>query len=215
MFAVTDIETTGVKPWSNEILTLCTIVLDENLDEVDRFNANIKPNYESQWTYEAEQVHGISLKDARLFRTPSVVLNEFVRFLSSFQGPLCFTCHAFPFKSRIDLFDYQFVFSWFWVNEKRTKFYELFGDEYCHSTIIRSKNEAKALWGVENQKLETWAEKLGWDYSRAHNAEFDTELTCEVLRYQMKQTELFGEGKRNRSPNNSLFMGQKNSLLEK
>lgn len=186
MFAISDAETTGLTPWSNEILTLCTIITDDDLNEIDRINIKIKPEFLQMWSEQAEEVHGISKEEASHYPSSEDSFNEYLSFLHSHGcvDGFNFCCHALPFKSEIDLFDRNFMFAWFWQHNARADFYKQFPESKTISTILKKRSIAEQKWGLKSQKLESWANKLGVDYSLAHSAQFDTELCLKVLKYQ-------------------------------
>ncbi len=185
MYAVVDLETTGRDPWRNEILTLCCIVADTNFKEVDRFNGKIKPSYLEQWSEDAENVHKITKQEADTFDNTIDVIDNFISFLNGLHShEYRFVCHALPFRSSVDLFDRNFIFSWFWSNNRRVDYYRLFPEDKMISTIIRKRKLAQEQWGIPNQKLSTWIDKLGIDNSKHHEADFDAEVCLKVLEYQ-------------------------------
>lgn len=191
MYAVTDLETTGLDPWRNEILTISTLIADENFQIVDEFNGRCRPSYTDQWSEEAEKVHGITRREADTFDDSSGVLGEYIRFLDNRSGGYHFTCHALPRKSSVDLIDRNFVFSWFWVNDRRVDYYRHFPEEKVTSTIKKRKKEAKDLWGMSSQSLKAWMDKLGIDSKSHHEARFDAWACLQILKYQ-KQGEIGG-----------------------
>lgn len=184
MFAVIDLETTGKDHWRNEILTIACILTDPNFNELETFTASIKPE-ESTWDEEAEKVHGISRKQAKAFDNNLDVLDRFCDVLGSYgEGRnWSFVCHALPFRSRIDLFDYNFIFAWFWKKDKREDLYRFFPEELIYSTIHKKRNHATTQYQIENQKLSTWASKLDITFEH-HTALDDAKVCLEVLKYQ-------------------------------
>ncbi len=189
MYAVTDIETTGLDPWKAEILTISTIIASKDFEILKTFNGKIKPE-NNHWSKEAEEVHKISMEEAETFNKREDVLEDYVEFLSE-APPYAFVCHALPVKSSIDLFDRNFIFAWFWVCERRSDYYFLFPENRMVSTIRKKRKEAQELWGLKSQKLSSWMDKLGIDQSLHHDAEFDAKVCLEILKYQ-NQGDLHG-----------------------
>jgi DNA polymerase III epsilon subunit-like protein len=185
MYFFCDIETTGRIPWRHEILSLAGIVTDEKFNEIDRIILYNKPLAEGVWDEGAEKIHGITLERARAFPHPNDNLDRLDDFLCGIQrsGQYHFICHALPFKGRMDLFDRNFVFAWYFTNNKRDRYYHNFPEAKVRSTIIRSPKEAAKRWGVENQKLGTWARRLGIKLNH-HEAVSDTECLIQVFKYQ-------------------------------
>lgn len=184
MYAVVDIESTGLIPGRNEILSLAAIILDNELNEVSCFNSNIRPNYWNFWTEEAFEVHRITKAKAFGFKSQEEVLTEFIEFLSAFQTRFTMVCHAMPFTSSIDLIDRNFIFYWFDYQDKRFEYYKLFDDEGTLSTINRKRSYATDLYGIANQKLSTWMDKLGIDKSGHHASLSDARACAQVFRFQ-------------------------------
>ena len=65
------------------------------------------------------------------------------------------------------------------------EFYSLFGG--VESTIARGKKNQR-LYGIENQKLDTWARKLGIKFNH-HSALDDAEVCMQVYKYQKEKNE--------------------------
>jgi len=184
-YAVTDLECTGLDPWRNEILTISTIVADEKFKELGRYTGKIRPRNWEWWSDDAEAVHGISKEDALSFGNSADVLDDYLRFLREFSsGAFSFVCHALPLKSRVDLYDRNFLFAWMWYHNKRSDYYRVFPEENMRSTIRKKRSEAQRLWGMTSQKLDAWMDKLGIDKTGHHNSEFDSEVCLKILEYQ-------------------------------
>ena len=216
MYAITDLKTSGKYPGRNEILSIATMMLDDDLNQVGSFSSNIRPDYLDMWDDEAEEVHGIRKSVALKFEKSTDVLCEYKKFLRSYGRDHIFVCHALPFKSNIDLFDRNFVFFWFDYHDARFDYYKLFNDEGSISTIRRDRRNAMNEYGIKNQKLDTWMDKLGIDKNKHHNAEFDAYVCSEIFKYQRNiQGGIFNEGKGNRKRNTGLLNDGGDICLEK
>jgi len=186
MYAVVDLETTNKHPGRGEILTLACIVADKNFKEVDRFEGKIKPQYWEQWDEGAEKIHGITKQSASNFSNCIDVvtgLNNFLYDLSD-NGDYSFVCHAQPGTSDVDLFDRNFIFFTYLYLGLRCDYYKLFTESRIRSTISRKRKATTMMYGIKNQKLDTWMDKLGIDKTKHHDAMFDTEVCLEILKYQ-------------------------------
>lgn len=185
MIVFNDIETSGLRPWQSEIITSYFIVTDDNLEVVDEREFRFKPTEKFQWSSEAAAVHGYSWRDAQLFPDKAKSTSSLCDWLKSHGTNFSYVCHALPFASRVDLFDYQHLFAHFWCQDRREDFHLLFPEEKVRSTVIKSKKQAQQKWGIENQKLDTWAKRLGF-VLRHHNAESDTRACLQVYKYQQE-----------------------------
>jgi len=187
VYAVIDVETTGKDPWRNEILQMGMVVVNEELETIGEFNEFIRPQYLRQWSEEAEEIHKISQRRAAKFDSSRDVFDKFNMFLRGIQpdGAYGFICHASPRRSRINLFDRNFVFAWYWSHSDRLGYYRQFDERKVQSTIKRERNLAKQNWGIENQKLGTWAKKLNIEFEH-HTALADAKVCLEILKFQRR-----------------------------
>lgn len=181
-----DVETSGLEPFRHEILTMYCIVTDKELRVQDEREFKFRVNELHAWNEESALVHGISIVDAQLFPDRRESFNNLVKFLESFGESFQFICHAKPFRSRIDLFDYRHIHAMFWQNDERETFERLFPERLVYSTILSSRKEALARWGVEKQSLDVWAKKLGIELDH-HDAKSDTKALLEVYKYQQER----------------------------
>lgn len=188
MYAVTDLETTGIRPGTNEILTIATILADDDFNEVDVFHRGIRPEYKNQWSEDAENIHNITWDKAQSFKDSKQVLDDYVSFLSNYGRDHSFVCHALPFGNKVNTFDRNFVFYWFHYDDRRVDYYRLFPEDKMYTTIAAKRKQACLDWGIENQKLGTWADKLGVKFKH-HNALEDARVTLQVLKYQRSDSE--------------------------
>ena len=187
MYAIIDLETSGRVFFKNEIIEIAAIVLDEDLNKIGEFCEYIKPECIAQWDKGAEEVHGLSWDRLQLAKPSNSVIMEFISFLTGLKNgtPFSLVCHALPIKSSIDVFDRNFLFAWFWANEKRVEYYNLIDETRIRSTIDRKHKMARSLYGIRDQKLSTWAEKLNIEFNH-HSALDDASVCAEVFKYQLK-----------------------------
>jgi DNA polymerase III epsilon subunit-like protein len=178
MYAVTDIETTGLDPWRNEIIHFTTIMADETLTEVGRFTSGLQPMYD--WGHEAERIHKISESTARSFAHPADVLAAYLDWLDSFDAPggHHFVCHALAMGDSRALFDRQFLFSWHWLYDRRDHYYRNFPSDKVITTVQKNGH-------LKSNKLSAWMDHLGIANTNHHNSEFDAEVCLKILRHQV------------------------------
>jgi len=177
MFSVIDIETTGLNEWKNDIITIGAVVVDDNLDVIKEKEFKMKPDSPHYWSADAEGVHRITLDEALEFPEQEEVISDIIDFL---PGSSTFIYHAMA------RFDYRFMFALFWKHEMRAEFYKLFPNQ--QSTIDPKHKKARERWQIENQKLDTWAHKLGLKFKH-HNSLEDARLCYNVFKYQRSQQE--------------------------
>lgn len=185
-YAVIDLETTGLCPWRNDPLQIAAVIANDKFEQIGEFNEYIRPNNWEHWSEGAEKVHGITRDNAKIFPSSIDIINRFIKYLYGLEsnGGYTFVCHALPFKSSIDLFDRNFVFSWFWIHDYRADYYRLFPEDKIMSTISRKRIDAHNKWSIKDQKLSTWAKKLGIKFNH-HSAIDDAKVCLEILKYQL------------------------------
>ena len=185
MYCILDVETTSKDPWRGEILSLGAIIANERLEKLDEIELKCRPLNYYHWDKESEEYHKISIKESLRFPDPDESLNRFCEWLDTYNPfkQYSLVCHALPFRSPIDLYDRNFIFSWFWNNDSRDRYYRYFDESKIRSTISRKRKQTLARWGLKDQKLGTWGEKLGIKF-RHHSALDDAMLCYEVLKFQ-------------------------------
>lgn len=187
IYCSVDVETTGLKIGSAEVLTLGAVVFNSFYEVLFEKEYRFRPVAKEQWSVGAEKVHGISWKESQSFPTKKESLNQIC---SDLENKMNFVCHARPNESVYKIFDYGHIFNLFLYEDKQNNFYNMFPEDSVHTTILPSKKEAKELWGVENQKLGTWGDKLGIEFDH-HNAIADARMGMEVFKYQRENIEMF------------------------
>jgi len=180
MIHVVDIETTGLNQWSNEILTCAIVTLDNDLKEVERNEFRRKPECIAQWSRDAEEVHKITIEQAITFDSGKVFRKNLKEYLLSFGQDSVFVCHSYPMFGKLDLIDYQFIFSEFNRLGDHWWLYKKFPRGNILSTISR-----RNIYPVESQKLNVWAEFLKIELDH-HDAMSDALACAEVFRWQQR-----------------------------
>ena len=97
-----DGEFTGLDPITNQMLTFCAILTDDNLNIIDEFYGEMKPETinAKTWTIEAQEVHHITKDMAVMFPPAKTTIIRFMKFLKPYlkHGHFDFVCHALPEK---------------------------------------------------------------------------------------------------------------------
>ena len=119
LFAIVDLETTGLNPNYNEIIDIGLILIDEDMNEIGRFNSKILPLYPERINPEARKINGF---DLILWRKENALTSEeatkkLIDFLSNFKRKPYFIAFNSWFDSAFlsNLFrtyDYRFD-NWF------------------------------------------------------------------------------------------------------
>lgn len=60
VFAVVDLETTGVDPDNDRILQMAAVIVDGTGEVIEIFDTIVRPQHPEQYTHGAEHIHGIS-----------------------------------------------------------------------------------------------------------------------------------------------------------
>ena len=119
LFAIVDLETTGLNPNYNEIIDIGLILIDEDMNEIGRFNSKILPLYPERINPEARKINGFDLilwkKENAL--TSEEATKKLIDFLSNFKRKPYFIAFNSWFDSAFlsNLFrtyDYRFD-NWF------------------------------------------------------------------------------------------------------
>lgn len=101
---VTDIETTGLDSFRNEILTMSiSCVALDGFRELGKELFSFKPIYKKFFTSESEAIHGISWEKSQSFNRKSDEWKRFFDFLKSQTNkPIPLVCHAMWFGKYFD-----------------------------------------------------------------------------------------------------------------
>ena len=175
MYLVCDVESSGLSPSNNSLLTGCFIKLDKDLVEQDRLILKFRPSKWGDSGNDASKIHGISEREANMFPPLEVGIN---RLLDWLDFPRTFVCHA---NFRSNHFDHAFIllaitecgadhFRWYQMNRK----------------IISTHTLFKAMHGGKNNKLSDIAKHYDIKLKH-HDAESDAEVCAEILRRLKKE----------------------------
>jgi len=177
-------------------------MLDEDLNELSEFYSTIKPYENSWWSMDAEEVHGFTREESQEFPHNTVVYSDFRDWLSDYGSKFRFVCHAQSRSGVTSAFDYNFMYWWFTLNcavpGSLPDMDTIFPRGSGYTTIRPASESPKELYGIANQKLGTWMDKLGIDKKAHHNSLFDAKVCAEILRFQKNSNgELYENGKAN------------------
>lgn len=181
-----DLETTGLNPWQNEILTLSISACDiKTKTQINEFEIEMRPEFMNHWQDGAEKIHGISKDRALKFPPRSEGRDDLIEFLEFHKKatPQIFCCHALSFKGQ-GLFDWSFLYAEFFKAEKHFELFKYFHD--IRSTINYAKEaSSKGLIGFENNKLDTIAKHFNIPLDH-HNAKSDR-MACQEIYWRFHE----------------------------
>ena len=163
VYVVTDIETTGLSPESDEIIEIGAVKL-HNGKIIDRFSALIKP--ERPIPANITRLTGITNDMLKSAPPLELVISDFMRFLS--DG--IFVAHNAVFDSGFIRRDCQKI---------NLQFKNRILDTLALSQIILST--------LKNHRLDTIAKHLNIGMGSHHRAVDDANTTAEILKYLMSQ----------------------------
>lgn len=177
-----DIETTGLTPWKYSPIAMAFIVCDEDLHVREEIVAYSRPMHDREmWNEDAAKIHGIDIDEAYRYPTSDIVSKEIYAKIMSHGKYNNFICHAQPVKGAYSTFDYKHLFAWFWANDMRAEFYQMFGP--AESTQSMQRKITLEKYGIESQRLDVWAKKLNLDLDH-HNAKSDALACREIYKFQ-------------------------------
>jgi DNA polymerase III epsilon subunit-like protein len=183
---VFDLESGGFFPNQHLLCQIGIIVLDPNLDEVERYASYVNPSYNSKLiiTPEAQKVHGLTIdflkkngKDLR--EVMDDVSTLFKKYKRSYYMPT-----ACGHNVGFDLYFLEAIFNLFLSPHKGTLQSALY--QFINKVPIDTMELARRKWTnneVADFKLGTCAAHIGVENTKAHDAMGDIEVTAELLRY--------------------------------
>lgn len=124
---VVDLETTGLDPWRNEILTWSMSALDyKTLKRKSSIELTFKPKNLGYWSMEAEEVHKISFPQALYFDEKQVSTERALAFIEDYctGSPQILVCHAFDKYRTTNLFDSTMILTHLEKMGLRHRFYK-------------------------------------------------------------------------------------------
>lgn len=175
-FVVFDVETTGFKPVQEQMIEIGAVKVDLEGKVLDKFSAFISLYKKSEVPEKIVELTTITTQQlAKEGRDISDVMIDFMKF-----------CKGSILVAQNAKFDMSFIAGYF-IEEKRQTFSNI-----CLDTI----NFAKILRPFEETyKLSHLVELFGVDYDADahHRADYDAQITAEVLIAQLKELNVTGE----------------------
>jgi DNA polymerase-3 subunit epsilon len=181
-----DVETTGLDPLQNDILTLSGLIeIDGKI--VDKINLKMQPiNYKSI-TEEALRINGMKLEEIKKFESPHNAKKKLVTFFNKYVNRFDKTDKFIPAGYNVS-FDVEFLF----------KLFQKCGDPYCGSYIDYHKLDVASLviffkihglFDFQGFKLADASKQLNIQLD-AHDAKEDILATRQVYYKLMDKIEI-------------------------
>lgn len=169
IFAVTDLETTGLENGCDEILT-AHIILTNGLNFIGEKSFNFKPKRITSNYHKAYEIHRITIEQARKFNNKEDELNNLLAFVPDNSVMIC---HS---KKTDHYFDYGFLFMEFELYNSRLNFYKMFSG--CLSTHTLCKEFTK----LKKRDLKSVCSYYEVELNNHHDARSDSMACFEIFR---------------------------------
>jgi DNA polymerase-3 subunit epsilon len=152
---VIDCETSGLDYWSNSIIELACLVVDEDLQIIGEFCERAQPESWSKWSEKSEAVHGITPGSLRSANCQHQLARNFSRFIAHYKVD---GSAAFKWVDHANgRFDYRFVKAMFTKQGGYYHFYKYFNDnEDFYATTIKLARQSRFYY--PNYRLSTLCE---------------------------------------------------------
>lgn len=126
-----DIESTGLDPMRNDIISCALIVSDREYGRLCDISINIKPLNYGFWSEDAEKIHGYNRATTESFQHPFDACIKILNFLKPFKGkyPIRFIYHA------NSPFDWHFMRNMFWKQDMEYSLYKVINWKNLESTM--------------------------------------------------------------------------------
>lgn len=181
VYAVTDIETSGLENGIDEILT-AHIILTDGVNLLSEKSFNFKPKRITNSYLEAYKIHKISIAQARKFNNKEDELNSLLAFVPDNS---IMVCHS---KKTDHYFDYGFLFMEFELYDNRLNFYKMF--KHCLSTHTLCKEFTK----LKKRDLKSVCLYYEVELDNHHDAKSDAIACFEVFRKMYSENKSLIEG---------------------
>ena len=141
--------------------------------QVDELHVQMRPDY---WHEDAEEVHGISKRQADLFDTKANGLRLITSYLLAHKGVLC--CHANPRMFGVEnLYDYTILKNEFRKIDQYYYFISKF--ETGNYQLITTHTITKHRLKLKKYSLDAIAEHFGLEFGH-HDSKEDTKVLAKI-----------------------------------
>lgn len=178
-FAI-DVETLGLCPMRDSVISLGLVVLDDTLKVIDTTYLKVRPELYKQHTEDnvATHVHGFKLNEMIFFPERRDQILNLMRFLKKYLCPLHNTRPLF--YHALKGFDYLFL-EWLFRKENlEYSLWKVFDHPNTYSTVLLGRS-----LGYEGNSLDKWAMRMNENFNH-HNALDDAKMCVKILQYALK-----------------------------
>jgi len=162
LFAVVDVETTGLDPDADRILQMAAVVVDSTGRVVEEFETVVRPESPDEYEHGAEHIHGISRE---MVEQGMPLRSALENLLSVVDGRLL-TAH----NARFDMSFLQ--------AESRRVGLEWNVSQYVDTLHLSRRTDSSA---DRRHNLEALCERYGVTRARAHEASADAKAAASIL----------------------------------
>ncbi|MFM8794855.1 MAG: exonuclease domain-containing protein, partial [Acidimicrobiales bacterium] len=162
LFAVVDVETTGLDPGADRILQMAAVVVDSRGRVVEEFETVVRPESPDEYEHGAEHIHGISRE---MVEQGMPLRNALQNFLSVVDGRILAAHNA--------RFDVSFLHA-----ESRRVGLEWKVSRYVDTLQLSRRTDTSS---GRRHNLEALCEHYGVTRARAHEASSDAKAAASIL----------------------------------
>lgn len=176
IICVLDTETTGLKPEYHEVIQTAAILCDSDLNEISRFSFKVKPERIERASKKALEVNGYHPRTWKPTYSSTKealkALNGFIKRHSGYNEDVVLAGQNIKF-------DYDFLYNAYMDQ----------GVLFPFSSVMLDLIYVAKFWSKINKNplrrynLKTLAEFTGQTNTNPHDAEADTEVTLDILRW--------------------------------
>lgn len=176
--AVIDVETSGRSPWYHDMISLGLVIVNEDLNIIDRFYGLCSPWNPKSFNHETSAIHGFSLDYLMTQQSPKSLAVQALTFLNKYRNKERIE-YMNIYHHSLNRFDFKFFDNFFLKTELEFSFRKMFHRDFQFSTIEMGRE-----LGVMDNKLSSWATLLNINLDH-HNALSDAEACAIILKHQM------------------------------
>jgi DNA polymerase III epsilon subunit-like protein len=180
MFIINDVETSGRHSWYHDVVSCGLVVLDSNLNIIDKFYEECCPWYPKNFDHETVEFHKFTLSHLKTQQSSLSMSLNILRFLNKYRDQNQITYRPFIYHA-LNRFDFRFMDNLFLKNGLEFYFRQIFHGQHSFSTIRMARQV-----GYDQNSLDEWGLRLG-DRFTHHNALDDAIMASKVFKYLIEK----------------------------